>query len=35
VFGVFEDPAAARAALERAALEPPIWARVAAMLESR
>jgi 4-diphosphocytidyl-2-C-methyl-D-erythritol kinase len=35
VFGAFEDPAAARAALERAAFEPPIWARVAAMLESR
>jgi 4-diphosphocytidyl-2-C-methyl-D-erythritol kinase len=35
VFGAFEDPSSARAALERAAFEPPIWARVAAVLESR
>jgi 4-diphosphocytidyl-2-C-methyl-D-erythritol kinase len=35
VFGAFEGPAAARAALERAAFEPPIWARVAVVLESR
>jgi 4-diphosphocytidyl-2-C-methyl-D-erythritol kinase len=35
VFAAFEGPAAARAALERAAFEPPIWARVAAVPESR
>ncbi|HXV35700.1 MAG TPA: hypothetical protein VEC18_01040, partial [Myxococcota bacterium] len=35
VFGVFESESAAQRALEKAAFEPPIWARVASTRESR
>ncbi len=35
VFGLFESAAAAERALEKAAFEPPVWARVASTQESR